>query len=935
MIIIGLALALVVFVLSARFLASFYVDYLWHESVGRTDVFWGILRSKLALFAIFGGTFMALAAVNLVIADRLAPSSFAANTHPLVERFHEFFGHRLRLVRFATAAVLGVLFALPTMARWQDWKLFRNSTSFGINDPRFGNDVGFYMFKLPFVTYVVDWLFLALIIITLLVLVTHVLSGGIVLQQPRPKFRRATKAHLAVLLALLALVKAGDYWVTRYELTTANRGAVRGITYAVDNAQLPAVLLLALVAVLVAALYLSTLKTDKWRPAVVASALWAVVALVAGVIYPSAIQSLVVKPNQKDKEAEYIAYNIEATRHALGLDDVQVETSEFGQLNRSEVSANVEALRDVRFIRPDEVMENLFRNQQGQPGQSIVDLDPDRYEVDGEMRQIIVGARELDLTQVGNTSWQGTHLISTHGCGLAVSLAGQITATGSPVYRDDVLDVERPQLYFSPSLSGYAVVGTNAEEPACEGAEGGYEGDAGVQLDGTFRQLAVAIAEFDYNLIGSSAITDSSRFVSVRNVRDRVAKVAPFLSLEADPYAVVVDGRVLWVIDGYTTSNRYPYAESGDTSQLAPGAGLDHSFNYVRNSVKATVDAYDGSVVLYAADDTDPVLKVWSAAFPDLFTPAAEMPAGLVDHLRYPEELFTVQTWAYSKYRLDNPDFFSRNGAWSVAEAPKNTGAITTGGTTTDEDGTESSSADAASADFAVEEPAARFVPYYAMFHSAGDEESQFVLVRPFQPFSKKNARKELTGYMTATLEGGVPHLVVYEVPGVPPGSYTVGADMLVDPRVSADITAFDQRGSKVSFGDLQMLPVADGLLWMMPMYVESEGAGVPQIQRIMVWADNRVGYGETFSEALTDLYPGLSAELNDVGGATDPDQPDDPDPEQEPGADLTAQELLEQADELFADADAALAEGDFATYDEKMDAARELVQQALDLLNG
>jgi hypothetical protein len=284
---------------------------------------------------------------------------------------------------------------------------------------------------------------------------------------------------------------------------------VRGVTYAVDNAQLPAVLLLALIALLTAGLFLSTLKTERWRPAVVASGLWAVIALVGGVIYPSAVQSLVVNPNQKDKEARYIAYNIEATRHALGIDAVTVQDTAFSDLTRTEVANNIAALQDVRLIKPEGTMVTRFQTDRGNSGQTINDLDPDRYEVDGVVRQVIVGARELDLDQVGNKSWQGTHLINTHGCGLVMSPAAQIEASGNPAYRDDIVSLDKPELYFSPALGGYAVVNTSVTETACPSTEvAPYEGQHGVPLSSSLRRLAFALDEWDYNLIGSSAIDD-------------------------------------------------------------------------------------------------------------------------------------------------------------------------------------------------------------------------------------------------------------------------------------------------------------------------------------------------------------------------------------------------------------------------------------------
>ena len=924
------AVLLVGLLLSARFLADFYVDYLWHKSVDRTDVFWGVFGAKLTMFAMFAGTFIATAVVNLVIADRLAPSSFAANTHPLVERFHEFFGHRLRIVRFGIAVVVGLLFAAPAIGRWQDWLMFRNSKSFGVNDPHFGNDVGFYLFKLPFVTFVLDWLFIAVVFITLLVVATHVLSGGIVLQPPRPKVRRATKAHIAVLLAVLAVLKAGDYWVTRYELTTANRGAVRGVTYAVDNAQLPAVLLLALISLLTAVLFLSTLKTDKWRPAVMASALWAIVALVGGVIYPATIQSLVVNPNQRDKEAQYIAYNIDATREALGIADVTVQSIEFGTLTRTEVSENVAALTDVRKIKPDLNMVTRFRTDKGKSGQTINDLDPDRYLVDGVLRQVIVGASELDLGQVGNKSWQGTHLINTHGCGLVMSSASQVAADGNPAYRDDIVELNRPELYFSPGLSGYSIVNTSVVETPCQGAdEAAYVGEQGVPLSSTLRRFAFALTELDYNLLGSSAITDDSQLLMLRNPRARVQELAPFLSFDGDPYPVAIDGRVLWVIDGYTTSNRYPYGQSADLSQLDADAGLGHSLNYVRNSVKAVVDAYDGSVKMYVNDESDPVLQVWRSVFPDLFTPRSEMPDELVSHLRYPEELFRLQTAAYAKYRLDASAFFDRDGAWSVAlAAPDQPPQGGSGNVTVDTAGTsETAQQDAGTDSFATETSADRFIPYYAMFHADGTNESSFRIFRPYQPFSVKNERKEMVSYMTATSDG---QLIAYEVTGaLPEGPFVVGANISTDSAFAPRVTELGLAGSRVVYGDLQMLPIADGLLWARPVYVESEKAGQPQVRLVVAYYNGEVGFGESLGEALGQLFPGLNVDLGDVEGVaatpTDPNAPPD---------DATAADLLAQAGELFDEAEQALQAGDLGTYQDKIDAARELVQRALDLLN-
>lgn len=929
---IAIAVLLVVGIVTARFLAGFFVDYLWFDSIGRSDVFWGVFNAKLTLFGMFAGTFIVLAVLNLLIADRLAPTSFAANVHPLVERFHTFFGKRLRLFRLVLAVFVGILAALPTISHWQDWLMFNNSKSFGINDPHFGNDVGFYMFKLPFVTFAIDWLFIAFFVITLLVVFDHVLSGGIVLQ-PSPKVRRATKAHIAVLLGLLAVLKAADYWVTRYELTTASRGAVRGITYAVNNAQLPAVLLLAMIALATGALYLSTLRTDYWRPAVVASGLWAVMALVGGMIYPAVVQSLVVNPNQKDKEAKYIAYNIEATRHALGIDGVTVQPIEFGDLSGAEIKANVPALQDVRLIKPVDSMRTRFQADEPLPGTKVTDTDPDRYVIDGVERQVIVGARELDLSQVGNKSWQGTHLINTHGCGLVIAPAAQVDNSRKPAYDTTIADVGTPEIYFGTSMSGYAVLNTTVNETACEGQEvQPYAGTGGVQLNSTMRRLAFALSEFDYNLVGSSAIDDSSRFVSVRNVGDRVRKVAPFLALDGDPYPVVAGDRVVWVIDAYTTSNRYPYGENADLSQLGSNSGLDTAFNYVRNSVKAVVDAYDGSVTLYVVDPTDPVLQVWKSAFPDLFEPIDSMSAELRDHLRYPEDLFRIQTAAYSKYRLDAADFFDRRGAWSVSLAPPEQATNASDATTN------TVAADAGSTQFASDSSTQRFEPYYTMFHAAGDETASFQILRPFQPFSTSDQYKNLVAYMTASSDPATyGQLVAYVLPAgtEDDGPYIVGAAMNSEPAVSAYATLNnDPNGnSRIEYGDLQLLPVADGVIWIRPLYVESTSSGQPSVTKMIVAYNGKVAMGDTIGEALRELFPTTSIDIGEVvsgsGSEPDPGGTDNPPPDDN----ATAVELLAQADELFDEADAALRRGDLGEYADKIEEARSLVQRALDLL--
>ncbi|MEY2582687.1 MAG: uncharacterized protein QOE09_2536 [Ilumatobacteraceae bacterium] len=934
-VLIAIAIVIVGVLLFGRFFAGFFTDYLWFDSVGRAGVFSTVLRSKLLMFFLFGGTFVALAILNLVIADRLAPSAFSANTHPVVERFHEFFGHRLRALRIAVATISGLLFAAPAVGHWQDWLMFRNSQRFGLADAQFGHDVGFYMFRLPFIAFVLNWLFAALVFITLLVIATHVLSGGIIIQPPRPKVRRATKAHVAVLLSALAVVKAGDYWLTRYELTTDSRGFVRGLLYAAAKAQLPAVVLLTLIALLVAGLFLSTLRTNSWRIPVVASALWAVIALVGGIIYPAAIQALVVNPNQRDKEAPYIVRNIDATKHALGIDKVAVKQVSFADITERALTDDVTPLTNVRLLRP-EAMVGRFRTDQSQKaGLTINDLDPDRYNLDGRVQQVSVAARELDLSAIANKSWQGQHLINTHGCGLVEAPSGQIKDR-RPDYRE--IKLTRPEMYYSDAISGYAIVDTGVSEESCPGHDdpGPYSGTGGIKLNSVFKRMAFALSYLDYNMIGSGAIGNESRLVSIRRVEDRAKKLAPFLSYDNDPYPVALNGRVVWVIDAYTTSDRYPYAQSGDRTQLNPGSGLDHPFNYVRNSVKVVVDAYDGTVDFYIVDDIDPIAKVWQSAFPGLFKTRDEMPADLAAHLRYPEELFRVQTSAYSKYRLSAQAFFGRTGAWSVAQAPiarPRAGASVVTSDSVQGDTT------AAQADLAIESGTERFVPYYSMLRSPGETQASFKLLRPFVPFSTDDSKRNLQAFMTASsdpAEYGA--LIAYEVTSAEDGPFTVSNTMNTESSVSQQISLLNIEGTDVVFGDLQMVPIAGGLLWVRPVYVQPSVPdprnSQPTIELVLVSQNDRAAFGSSLSNALAKLFPGFKANIGDVVGATPPDTGNTgggvvtP-----PTTTKTPAQLLDEAETLFAQADQALDNHDLATYQARVEQARALVQQAVDAL--
>ncbi len=948
--------ALFLFVLVfGRAIARFYVDYLWHDALGRSDVFWGVLGAKVTLFAVFFLAFAVIAGLNLFIADRAAPTHFPANVHPYVERFHELFGHRLRIVRYGIALLFALLLALPAVSLWQDWLLFRNAREFGIADAQFNADVGFYVFQLPFLSFVLNWLFAALIVVLLLTAAAHILNGGVVFVSPVPVVRQATKAHLAVLLAVLAVVKAGDYWLDRYDVTNNQTGIVQGATYSVVNAQLPAIMLLILIALLTAGLYLSVVRTGSFRMPLIASALWLVVALVGGVIYPAVVQALVVNPNQQEREQAYIERNVEATREALNLTDVDVRTVSFGSLNATDVEDDIAPLENVRLLNPA-AMETRFLVDRGEvAGLTIDDLDVDRYVLedsrDGKPEEVLLAARELQLSGVTNKSWQGLHLINTRGCGLVLAPTGRVLESQRPDYR--TVELERPELYFSPILTGYAIANTSSTERECSEPHQ-YEGTLGVEMSSFTRRAAFALAFLDYNVLGFGGIQDDSQMLWVRGINDRLSKLAPFLSYDADPYPVAVDGRAVWVTDAYTTTSRYPYGQRIGDVQRSPQSGLDDNDNYVRNSVKAVVDAYTGDVTFYVVDEQDPILRAWRGAFPDLFTPLSEMPEELTDNLRYPEDLFRIQTDVYSKYRIAPDQFFQRVGAWSVAQAPGTEPSQTT---VTAPSGAGDATQTAAQSTFADESNASRFIPYYTMFNTAtpGQEpDEDFVILRPFVPFSTNDQRTELQAYMTASSApdsyGKLTTYIVEEVDGrLPDGPFRVAGNAesteAISRRISLDNVG--DGGTQVRFGDLQLIPVADGLIYVRPYYVSvpqnsADVSSVTEYRAVIVSYNDRSVLEATVSEALAALFTGFESDIGDAideptepgNGGDDGEAPDEP----APGPDTASTNddpvaLLEQADQAFLEADVALESGDLGLYQEKVDEARGLIADAFALL--
>ena len=975
---------LLVLILSLRGIASFYTDYLWFDSIDQTQVWSYVLIAKIVIAAIAVALFFVLLWISLLIADRLAPKTRPQGPEEdALARWHALVGKRKLLLRSLVALVFALIVGVGASSRWQEWLLFINRKDFGVKDPQFNLDVGFYVFQLPFWTFVVEWLFTAFLVVFFVTAVFHYLNGGIRLQPVSgPRVLPAVKAHLSVLLGILALVRAGDYWLDRYLLTTSTQGAVDGVGYTDANARLPVLYLLVVIALLAFVLFIYNIWRKGWALPVIAVGLWAFASLIMGNIYPFIVQRFQVEPAESTRERELIENNIASTRQAIGLDNVETRLFETGeQLSYDDIQASDDNIASVPLLDP-EVLPQTFENLEGERGfyRFPPDLDVDRYEVDGEVVPVVLGARQLNPDRLPTNSWEASRLTYTHGYGLALAPANMADAGlpnfvvgGLSLERNELgLSLDEPRVYFAEDLAGYAIVNTDRQEVDEAQAESSsdeaalesysYEGDGGVEIGGWLRKAAFALRFGDIDPLISNFVRNDSRVLYVRDVRERVEKLAPFLHFDSDPYAVISEGRIKYVMDAYTTTSEYPFSQRADTEQLPGGSGLRHEFNYVRNSVKAVVDSFDGSVTLYQVDPDDPIINAYGSAFPNLLTSKSEMPADLLAHVRYPSDLFRVQTNVWSRYQLGDPQkFYEQAEGWAVAQDPGGvTGAAVTA--VVNEEGQLLTSRER------------RFDPYYTLLRLPGEDKQQFVILRPYVPISAEDTRKELAAFMVAVSDDeDYGKLVVYRTPGGDiDGPALVNSKIQSDPNISRVLTLLDQRGSQVVFGDLLLVPVNQSILYVRPLYVVAESTQVPELQQVIAVLDESVVMCPQLDEALEALFglrplaaqsdsavtSGCSGTVEGVllegGTPTEPTEPAEPTTPTTPttsttrppsttsttlpdGTDQTTEQmlaqLLAQASEAFEAAEAALQQGNLGEYQAQVERAQQLIGQASNLL--
>jgi uncharacterized membrane protein (UPF0182 family) len=953
--IIGAVVVLLILLMSLRGLAHFYTDYLWFDEVGFGDTWRGLLGARLVPALVFTVIFFVAMLLNLTIADRLAPRNLTMGPEDeMIERYRTTVAPYSGRIRLGISLFFALIAGAGVSAQWREWLLFRNRVDFGITDPQFNRDVGFYVFELPFIRFAIEWAFLSLVIILLVTAVFHYVNGGIRLQSPFQRVTPQVKAHLSVLLAAMALVKTAQYYFDRFELNFSSRGATDGASYTDVNAQLPALNLLMWISVAAAVLFIANIWRRGWVLPIIAVGLWGFISLVVGTIYPEVIQRIQVRPNEFAREEPYIERNIESTLAAFDLTDVDVRDFEYGEdLTPTDIDANRETLENARLWDPGQIDKSFQELQEFRSFYEFSDVDVDRYPIGSEEREpVMISTRELDEGGLPSSTWTNRHLTYTHGYGAVAATANQVDRENAPSFvlsgleNDGELEVDRPGIYFGENLGGYVVVNTaeGEVEPAAGGEERvNYEGSGGVQVSSLLKKAALAARFGDWNLFVSGQVESNSRAIFLRDVRERVEKAAPFLAFDADPYPVIVDGRVLWIVDGYTTSTKYPYSQSIRPQALDGNSGLATEFNYVRNSVKAVVDAYDGEISFYVVDEQDPIIEAWSRAFPELFAPMSDMPAGLESHFRYPEDLFKAQTEQFAIYHIQDPrQFYNKEDIWDVAPQPISGATVTDA--TVPSGPTSSVAGNNGGRNDTLAGTGDPINPLYQTMQLPEESNGQeFMLVRSYVPIQTNN---QLSAFMVAKSDpGAYGQLIVYRTRAnqEAPSPTQIATQIDSDPDISEQFTLLDARGSRVIRGDIQLIPVENSIIWARPIYVQGQGASSFPRFRFLV-----VSYGRTsvlaadIDDGLAQIFEGAPPRVDLEDSGTDPPDGSGDDngttttttsppttPTTQPELPDDVEELLEIADEAFADAEAALQDGDLVTWAQRLEEAQEAVAEA------
>ncbi|MFF6877791.1 UPF0182 family protein [Streptomyces sp. NPDC012474] len=905
--------------------AGFWTDWLWYRSVNYSSVFTTTLWTKIGLFFVFG-LLMALAVgFNIWLAHRLRPPLSAMSMEQQnLDRYRMSIAPYKKWLLLGITALVGLIAGASASGQWRTWLMWVNGVPFGEKDPQFKLDVAFYAFDLPWYRFLLGFGFAAAILSVIAAALTHYLYGGLRVTSPGARATAAATGHLSVLIGIFVALKAVAYWLDRYGLAVKSSDFRAtdnwtGLRYVDANAYLPAKTILFCIAVICALLFFATIWRRTWQLPVIGFGLMVLSAILIGGLYPAIVQKFQVQPNEQAKEAPYVEKNLEATRKAYGIDGTKV--TDYSGTSKTEdkttLRDDVPATASIRIMDPNIVSPTFQQLQQIRNYYAFPNnLDVDRYTKDGKDQDTVIGLREINLAGIPKKNWINNHFRYTHGFGVVAAEGTSADAQGRPNFTESDLPSEgdlgtyEQRIYYGEKTDTYSIVGGPQKEIDYSDDNGekttSYKGDSGVNLSNPVNRAAYAVALGEPQIMYSGAIGDGSRILYNRTPKERVEAVAPWLTIDGDAYPAVVDGRIQWIVDAYTTTNGYPYSSRttlGDTTADSLTATNDNravvaqqnQVNYIRNSVKATVDAYTGKVKLFQWDTKDPVLKTWMKAFPNTVEPKSDISKSLMDHLRYPQDLFKVQRELLTRYHVkDATTFLSGSEVWQVPDDPTN----------------RSGSA---------------VPPYYLSMKMPDQKAQAFSLTTTFTP----NGRDNLSAFMAVDAEAGTGDYGKIRILKLPTNTTVNGPKQVQSQFNSQEDIAESIRllrggDSEVEYGNLLTVPLDGGLLYVEPVYVRGGGLKYPLLRKVLVTYGGQTAFENTLDEALNKIFgaDGPAAEPPDEGDTTPPPPASD---------NPTVQQALEDAQKAFDAGQEALKKNDWEAYGKAQKDLEDALRRAED----
>ena len=908
--------------------AGFWTDWLWYRSVNYSSVFTTTLWTKIGLFFVFG-LLMALAVgFNIWLAHRLRPPLSAMSMEQQnLDRYRMGIAPYKRWLLLGITALVGLIAGASASSQWRTWLMWVNGVSFGQKDPQFHLDISFYTFDLPWYRFLLGFGFAAAILSVIAAALTHYLYGGLRITSPGARATAAATGHLSVLLGVFVALKAVAYWLDRYGLAVKSSDfkatdSWTGLRYVDANAYLPAKTILFCIAVICALLFFATLWRRTWQLPVIGLGLMVLSAILIGGLYPAIVQKFQVQPNEQAKEAPYVDKNLKATRDAYGIDDAKVTeyNGKATTTDKTKLRDDVDATASIRVMDPNVASPTFQQLQQMRNYYAFpTNLDVDRYSKDGTDQDTVIGLRELNLAGIPKNNWINDHFRYTHGYGVVAAKGTEADSEGRPVFTESNLPSQgdlgtyQQRVYYGEKTTAYSIVGGPQKEIDYSDDDGektySYKAKSGVNLSNPVNRAAYAVAFSEPQILYSGAIGEGSRILYNRTPKQRVEAVAPWLTIDGDAYPAVVKGKIQWIVDAYTTTNGYPYSSRttlGDTTADSLTAtnnsravvAQQNQVNYIRNSVKATVDAYTGEVKLYQWDTKDPVLKTWMKAFPGTVEPKTDISTDLMAHLRYPQDLFKVQRELLARYHVEDADtFLSGSEVWQVPDDPTN------------------KSGDAVP-------------PYYLSMKMPDQSAQAFSLTTTFTP----NGRDNLSAFMSVDAEAGTTDYGKIRILKLPTnttvnGPKQVQSQFNSEQDIAETISLLNRGDSNVEYGNLLTVPLDGGLLYVEPVYVRGGGLKYPLLRKVLVTYGGNTAFEDTLDEALNKVFGA-------DGSTTEPPDDDGGDTTTNPpptSSNPTVQAALDDAQKAFDAGQEALKKGDWEAYGRAQEDLEDALKRAED----